>query len=225
MLTAPELKIVFETLTKRRTALSQTGEGDNQANAVLLESAIGKIKQACTAPETGASEEGDADDTDIGSTDTNDESEPIESETIDELPEKLPDLSQLSVLITQDDAEALKTLQTILESMAVVNIETARSGGEALKSIFQAENPYDLILCGWNMPGKTGLEVHNTMRTDSRFENAIFILVSSISDGDQVRKAIQQGVNDYIVKPLDENILKRKIIKAYEKLQAKKRDS
>lgn len=211
MLTAPELKIVFETLAKRRTWLLQTKDNlddaqikQNQATAKLLDSAIDKLKQACTAPGTA-----DAD-----------PEQQVDSEPATE--EALPDLSHLRVLLAEDDPASTELIKNMLQDISITEVDCAPDGTEALKLIFQVNEPYDLVLCDWNMPGKSGLEVHSTMRTDTRFNDVIFILVSAISEGQQIRTAIQQGVDDYIVKPLDEEVLTRKIARAYQKLQEKK---
>ncbi len=123
----------------------------------------------------------------------------------------------LKTLVIEDDQYSCELLQEMLSNMGIAQIDTAADGSEGLKQMFLADEPYDLVLCDWNMPGKTGLEVHGTMRTDKRFSKVIFMLVSAVSSADQIRAAIGQGVNDYIVKPLDADILQRKIDKAYEK--------
>ena len=127
------------------------------------------------------------------------------------------ELSHLRVLVVEDDRSSAELLKEILTDLNIASIEVASNGNEALTMLFQSEDAFDLVLCDWNMPGKTGLEVHTTLKTDKRFSNLIFILVSAVADGDQIRTAITQGVNDYVVKPIDEAVLKRKIINAYKK--------
>ena len=131
------------------------------------------------------------------------------------------DFSQLKVLVVEDDRSSTELMKEILSDLGVETVDTASDGNEALTKIFQSEDTVDLVLCDWNMPGKGGLEVHATLKTDSRFKDIIFILVSSIADAEQIRSAITQGVNDYVVKPIDETVLKRKIINAYTKKFAK----
>ncbi|GAB1258197.1 response regulator [Aurantivibrio plasticivorans] len=192
MLTAPELKIVTETLSKRRAWLIKNSRSNEigyneieqyKASAQLLSDALNKIEAACT----DASSSG--------------------SDSID--------FSHLRVLIAEDDNYSADLLKEILTDLKITNLELASDGNQALAKIFQAEEGFDLVLCDWNMPGKTGLEVHQLMRADARYAKTIFMLVSAVSEGEQIRTAIQQGVNDYVVKPVDEDILKKKISRAF----------
>ena len=201
MFTAKEHHLVLEILNKRRAWLmNQTKNPETDYNQIeqfktasqILGSAINKLKEASPTDETGAAEG-----------------------------EEL-DFSQLRVLVVEDDKSSAELMKEILIDLKIEQIELAGDGNEALTKLFQSEEAFDLVLCDWNMPGKSGLEVHTTLKTDNRFKDLIFILVSAIADGDQIRTAITQGVNDYVVKPIDETILKRKIITAYNRRKDKK---
>lgn len=194
MLTDSELKTVVETLTKRRAALLQQCK-DDPAVKEHNQTDIDLLESAVEKIKNACAAAS----------------------------ENLPDLSPLRVLVAEDDAYSLKLMQAVLNDLNITKIDTAKDGSEALKLIFQCDKAYDIVLCDWNMPGKTGLQVHSTMRTDSRFKHTMFIVVSAVSESEQIRSAIQQGVNDYIVKPLDEEVMQKKIFRAYEKLKALKR--
>ena len=69
----------------------------------------------------------------------------------------------LRVLIVDDNLVARQLLQqTILDLGWQAN--TADSGKDALARIQQAEEPYDIVLMDWRMPGMDGLEVAHHMR-------------------------------------------------------------
>jgi len=196
MFTAQEHQLVLEILNKRRAwLLNQIKDPNLEYNQVeqyksmdkVLSTAIAKVNEVAPDP-TGNEGQG----------------------------EKL-DLSHLRVLVVEDDRSSTELLREILEDLGIEQVESASDGNEALTKLFQSEEIYNLVLCDWNMPGKGGLEVHATLKTDKRFKDIIFILVSSIADGEQIRTAIVQGVNDYVVKPIDESVLKRKIVNAYQK--------
>lgn len=127
------------------------------------------------------------------------------------------DLSAIRVLVAEDDKFAVDIIQEILHKLQISHIDIATDGVQAISRILKAEQPYDLVLCDWHMPGKTGLEVHRAMRNDKRFSQTVFILVSATSNSEQIRSAIQQGLNDYVVKPIDAEVLQRKILRAFEK--------
>lgn len=196
MFNASEQQLVLEILNKRRAwLLNQIKDPNTEYNQIqqfqtvdkVLSSAIEKIQAAAPASDQ----------------------QPAPAEEID--------LSHLRVLIVEDDRSSAELLKEILTDLQIEKIETAADGNEALTLLFQSDDTFDLVLCDWNMPGKTGLEVHTTLKTDTRFKDLMFILVSAVADGEQIRAAIGQGVNDYVVKPIDEAILKRKIVTAYKK--------
>lgn len=65
------------------------------------------------------------------------------------------------------------------------------------------ENPdCDLILCDWNMPQMTGIELLKWVRSDAHWQRTPFILITTESERDKVVEAIQFKVNGYILKPV-----------------------
>ncbi|WP_236074875.1 response regulator [Teredinibacter purpureus] len=61
------------------------------------------------------------------------------------------------------------------------------------------------------MPELTGLEVHCKAKASNKLQGAHFVMVTAVSESSRIREAIQQGVNDYIVKPIDMDVLEAKI--------------
>jgi two-component system chemotaxis response regulator CheY len=66
-----------------------------------------------------------------------------------------------------------------------------------------------LVLLDWKMPKKTGIEVLQQMRASGR--KIPVIMVTSEADKDCVVTAINNGVNDYIVKPINASTVAQKI--------------
>ncbi|MGH1472331.1 MAG: response regulator [Cellvibrionaceae bacterium] len=200
MFTEQELKIVIDTLKTRKAWLlksaSEQDDNDksqkNEASAQLLNDAIKKIQT-------------------VGASSPNVKKEDSEL-----------NFSKLRVLIADDDADSVSLLKDILGDIGVSSIEGAEDGIQALKKIFQAEKPFHLVLCDWNMPGKNGTEVHDALNADKRFKNLAFIMVSAESGSSEIKSAIQQGVDDFIVKPIDADILKKKITKVFNQRASKK---
>ena len=77
--------------------------------------------------------------------------------------------------------------------------------------MYDANPVYDLVLCDWNMPTKSGIDVHNAMRAAERYLGTVFMLVTAVSDAKQIRSAIEEGVDDYVVKPIEQEKLIKKI--------------
>ncbi len=194
MFTPQELKIVIDTLNTRKAWLVKSASENNdeeasqnqQSSAKLLDTAITKINS-------------------IGASSTSEESSEKSSEV---------DFSKLRILIADDSEDSAYLTKELLGDMGAKEIDSAEDGVQALKKIFQAKKPYHLVICDWNMPGKNGTEVHEALKTDRRFKNLVFIMISAESGSEEIKTAIQQGIDDFIVKPLDSDILKNKIIRA-----------
>jgi CheY-like chemotaxis protein len=61
-----------------------------------------------------------------------------------------------------------------------------------------------LILLDLNLPKLDGFEVLRAIRADARLRAIPVVVVSSSSDGRQVRQAYELGANAYMVKPLND---------------------
>ncbi|MFQ5481232.1 MAG: response regulator, partial [Nitrospinaceae bacterium] len=67
------------------------------------------------------------------------------------------------------------------------------------------------IISDWNMPKMTGIEFLKAVRGDSNIKGTPFLMVTSETDKEKILEAVQNGVNQYIVKPFNANQLEEKI--------------
>lgn len=117
----------------------------------------------------------------------------------------------LKVLLAEDNSESATLVSELLQDLGIRDIELATSGVDAFDKIKSAKEPYDLILCDWDMPELSGLEVHNKARASNTLRGAHFMMVTAVSEASRIREAIQHGVSDYLVKPIDLETLEGKI--------------
>lgn len=119
-------------------------------------------------------------------------------------------MKNLRVLIAEDSASMRKFVKYGLEkSFQGITVDEAANGKEAQTKLDQTD--YDLVLCDWEMPGLTGDEILHWVRAHPTLNSVPFIMVTSRSDKDSVLKAIQGGVNSYVVKPFSAEGLAQKI--------------
>jgi len=116
-----------------------------------------------------------------------------------------------------DDASFIRDLikRSLRQSLPDVQIDEAVNGKKAQSLI--TRNQYDCILCDWEMPEMSGLEVLTWLREfeeKEMMEKTPFIMVTSRGDKENVVQAVQAGVTDYIGKPFSNDQLMRKVIKA-----------
>ena len=126
--------------------------------------------------------------------------------------------AEIRVLVADDDHLISSIMQVLLNSYGIQQIDLAEDGLKAISMLYDANPVYDLVLCDWNMPIKSGLDVHNAMRAAERYMDACFMLVTAVTEAKQIRAAIEEGVDDYVVKPIEEEKIIKKIQRYFPKI-------
>lgn len=131
-------------------------------------------------------------------------------------------MSKVSVLVV-DDATFIRDLvkKGLRDHFPGIQIEEAINGRKAQQML--SRQPVDLILCDWEMPELSGLELLTWCREQETLKIVPFIMVTSRGDKENVVQAIQAGVSDFIGKPFSNEQLITKVKKALHragKLQA-----
>jgi CheY-like chemotaxis protein len=122
-------------------------------------------------------------------------------------------MSKVSVLVV-DDATFIRDLvkKGLRDHFPGVKIEEAINGRKAQQML--TRQSVDLILCDWEMPEMTGLELLSWCREQDSLKSVPFIMVTSRGDKENVVQAIQAGVTDFIGKPFSNEQLVTKVKKA-----------
>ncbi len=108
-------------------------------------------------------------------------------------------LQDLRVLIVEDNPQAARLLQKVLAKLGVHQAYHSADGREAQEFLDAADDMIDLIICDWEMPRMTGIELLQQVRT--AYPDMPFIMVTGNSDAESVKIAIRYHVNGYIGKP------------------------
>lgn len=110
-----------------------------------------------------------------------------------------------NVLIVDDEPTIREGLKTIIdwEHYGFRIVDTAANGREAIAK-FNSLHP-DLTIIDIRMPGMTGLEAIEQIRTEDA--KAHFLILSGYADFDYAKKAIDYSVDGYLLKPVDEDEL------------------
>jgi len=109
----------------------------------------------------------------------------------------------LKLLVVDDNAENRELALAILKRLAMSNVEVfqAASGLEALEVTFR-ERPV-LILLDIMMPGMSGFEVCETIKSQSDLANIRIIMLTATDESTDRERAKQVGADGYMVKPYD----------------------
>ena len=121
-------------------------------------------------------------------------------------------MAVLNILVV-DDAAFIRDLvkKAVRDTYPGCQLHEATDGGKAI-SIMKA-NKVDLVLCDWEMPEVSGLEVLEWMRSDERYKPVPFMMITSRGERDHVLKAVQSGVSEYIGKPFTRDNFVAKLTK------------
>lgn len=117
--------------------------------------------------------------------------------------------TDIKVLIVDDYNTMLRIIRNLLSQIGFKNVDEAIDGTQALEK-FKANN-YGLIISDWNMEPMSGYEFLKEVRAGSHNNKVPFIMVTAESKTENVIKAKQAGVSNYIVKPFNAETLKGKI--------------
>lgn len=114
----------------------------------------------------------------------------------------------MKILIAEDDPVSVKILQITLEHYG--HEVVAAAAGDAAWEAFDAD-PVRVVVSDWMMPGLDGLELCQKIRERPKTDYTYFILLTAINTGrDNLRKAMDAQIDDFLTKPLDrEAILMR----------------
>lgn len=119
------------------------------------------------------------------------------------------DLTKLKPLVVDDMASMRMMIKAVLRDVGMVAVQEANDGEKALEMI--AGGAFDLVICDWEMPKVSGLEVLQVVRAQPKTAALPFIMLTANSRRDFVSKAIEAGVSDYLAKPFKPIELIKKI--------------
>src|SRR5690625_4835997 len=111
-----------------------------------------------------------------------------------------------------------RIIKNLLRDLGFTNTAEADDGLTGLPML-QSSN-FDFLITDWNMPGMSGIELLRAVRKDSRLKDLPVLMVTAEAKRDQIIEAAQAGVNGYVVKPFTAAVLKEKIEKIFERIDA-----
>lgn len=124
---------------------------------------------------------------------------------------KAEDLSQLRLLIAEDNPVNVKILVKFLEKWNITRIEVAPNGKQAVEMALS--KPFDLILMDLHMPVMNGIEATQIIRSQDK-ETPIIALTADALPEAQIR-VFEIGMDDFVTKPFNPNILYERIQRLY----------
>lgn len=109
-----------------------------------------------------------------------------------------------SILLVDDTPDNLSLMSELL--MPHYKVRIANNGKKAIK-IVRGENPPDLILLDIMMPGMSGYEVCQTLKSDPETKDVPIIFLTALIGVEDEEKGLGMGAVDYITKPISPPIV------------------
>lgn len=115
----------------------------------------------------------------------------------------------MRLLVVDDSSTMRRIIRNSLKTLGFEDIVEAENGENALSRL-QAEQ-VDFVITDWNMPVMSGIELVTAMRGNPTLKATPVLMVTTVAEKDEILKAMQAGVTNYVVKPFDAATLKKKI--------------
>jgi two-component system, sensor histidine kinase and response regulator len=116
----------------------------------------------------------------------------------------IPDIAGIRVLVVDDNQPAREILSDSLKGLAL-RVESASSGEDAIRALVTADSqdPYQLVMMDWHMPGVDGLEASRIIKRGDRLKHVPkIVMVTAFGREDIGPQAEEIGIEGYLLKPV-----------------------
>lgn len=119
----------------------------------------------------------------------------------------------LKIVIADDHSMIREGLKQLLELDGDIQVVGEAGNGEECLEVLKRVNP-DVVLLDINMPVMNGLKMLEILRS-SKYKNQKILILTIHNEVEYLMKAIDIGVEGYVLKDSDSSILKKAIYKVH----------
>jgi two-component system chemotaxis response regulator CheY len=111
-----------------------------------------------------------------------------------------------------DDSRGMRMIVRRFAQEFGLEVTEAGNGTEGLDRLDEMDVPApELIVVDWKMPTMDGFDFVRVVRSTPFYDDTFILLLTSESGSDEIRQALQQGVNDYLIKPCTGKDIREKL--------------
>ncbi len=110
----------------------------------------------------------------------------------------------MRILIAEDETVSRRLLEHQLHAMGHEVVSTA-DGEEAWKAF--CKEPFPVVITDWRMPVADGLELTRRIRASRTRFYPWIIMLTAMDFGENFRRTMEEGVDDFLNKPVDPELL------------------
>lgn len=119
-------------------------------------------------------------------------------------------MKNASILVIEDEQDIRDLISFQLKTEGH-NVIVAESVDKAI-SIVERPEKVDLFIIDWMLPGiMSGLEFTKKLRAQKAYSDTPIIMITALTQPDNIVAALDAGADDYITKPFDLNVLQARI--------------
>src|SRR5262249_2286870 len=115
----------------------------------------------------------------------------------------------MRMLIIDDSQTMRRFLRSIADELAIES-DQASDGEEALQKL-ELTGSFEVALVDWDMPRMNGIEFARVVRSRPEYADMKLMMVTSHNAMSDLRVAAAVGVDDFLMKPLNAEMLAGKL--------------
>ena len=119
----------------------------------------------------------------------------------------------LKILVVDEFSVTRTIVINHLSKLGFSNTVVAEDGFSALTRL--KSSLFDLVVTDCSISGMSGLDLLKQIRADSDLKHIPVLMITSEDLQGNIINAIKAGLNDYIVRPFEEQIFKQKLEKIF----------
>jgi two-component system chemotaxis response regulator CheY len=109
-----------------------------------------------------------------------------------------------------DDSRAVRSIIRQILADLSFEVHEAEDGQQALAKIDELGG-VDLATVDWNMPVMNGLQFVEALRTKPEHASTCLVMVTTETDMDYVRRALEAGADEFVMKPFTRDVILDKL--------------
>ncbi len=109
-----------------------------------------------------------------------------------------------------DDSRAMRLILRRMLREVGFEVFEASNGREALE-VLEEIGKTELMLVDWNMPEMNGYDFVRAVRSNHHSDGSFLMMVTTETEMEQVVKALEAGVDEYVMKPFTKEVILEKL--------------
>jgi len=122
------------------------------------------------------------------------------------LEETMTDFSSLKVLVADDDQLFLDFVKMVLNDLTIRDVVSVGDGADAVRKIIETEQDFDLVVCDYEMPGFSGMDVFRLIRKANIPTK--FVMITARDRSEDAETISGGGCENFIAKPVEPKTLR-----------------